>query len=218
MDHDTKAKRPALVLTIIPLVIVMLMGQYFASLLQYDRSAIIAGEYWRILTCHFVHAGWEHMLLNLLGALLIPVLFVQLYTPFTWFTGGLFCMIGISSSFLILRPTLEWYMGLSGLLHGLLLMGIIGEIKKGNRFYYFGLAVVVGKLAMEFFCGPSVITSRFINISIITTAHLYGAVTGGTAAFFTAFAQKQPGGLRATPIAQTSYQTEVLHIMNEGSV
>ena len=52
MDHDIKTKRPAPVSTIIPLVVVLLTGQYFAPLLQYDRSAIIAGEYWRVLTCH----------------------------------------------------------------------------------------------------------------------------------------------------------------------
>lgn len=218
MDHDIKTKRPAPVSTIIPLVVVLLMGQYFAPLLQYDRSAIIAGEYWRVLTCHFVHAGWEHMLLNMLGALLILFLFVQLYAPFAWLTGIFCSMIGISTSLLLIHPTLEWYMGLSGILHGLLMMGIIGEIKKGNWFYYFGLAAIVGKLAMEYFSGPSDITSRFIDISIITSAHLSGAITGGLIACFVAFRQKQTGGLAAAPAAQPACLTKVQRILHEGSL
>ena len=64
------------------------------------------------------------------------------------------------------------------------------------------LAAIVGKLAMQYFSGPSYITSRFIDISIITSAHLSGAITGGLTTCFIAFTQKQTGGLAAAPSAQ----------------
>jgi len=193
MDHNTKTNKQTLIL-IISLVIVLLAGQKFSSIFQFDRSLIIEGEYWRILTCHFVHTGWGHLLLNLVGALFILRLFAHLYSPFTWFTGTICCMIGISFSFLIFCPTLEWYVGLSGLLHGLLMMGIIGEMKNGNRFYCLVLLAIFGKLATEYFNGPSELTGQLINFSIITSAHLAGAITGGITACYVIISQKfKPG-------------------------
>ena len=74
-------------------------------------------------------------------------------------------------------------MGLSGLLHGLIMMGIIEEIREGNMFYCIGLFAIVGKLAIEQFAGSSNHTSQFITAYIITNAHLVGAITGGIVTF-----------------------------------
>jgi rhomboid family GlyGly-CTERM serine protease len=190
MLQEPKAKTLSLVLTILPLIIISLAVQEFPATFQYDRSAILEGEYWRIVTCHFVHTGWEHLLLSLIGVVLLFGLFVRLYSLFAWLTGALCCMIGISLSFLIFCPTLEWYKGLSGLLHALLLMGIVGEIRNGNKFYYFGLLAVTAKLAMEYIAGPADLTSQFTNAVVITSAHLAGAITGTMTGCIILFKQK----------------------------
>ena len=39
--------------------------------LRYDRSGLIDGEVWRVVTAHLVHLNRLHLLLNLLGLLLI---------------------------------------------------------------------------------------------------------------------------------------------------
>lgn len=183
-----KRKFPFLV--ILSLIIITLVGQKFAPIFFYDRSSILNGEYWRVLTCHFVHTGWNHLFLNLTAFLLVFSLFLHLYSPFGWLIGATFCMIGISLSFLFFCPTLEWYMGLSGLLHGLFVMGIIGEIRKGNTLYCFGLLAVTAKLALEYFIGPSNITNQFINALVITNAHLTGAIIGCIAACLIIFTQE----------------------------
>ncbi|MEJ2689001.1 MAG: rhombosortase [Deltaproteobacteria bacterium] len=179
MLQDPKEKTLSLVITILPLIIISLAGQKCPAIFQYDRSAIIEGQYWRIVTCHFVHTGWEHLLLSLIGVALLFGLFARLYSLFAWLTGALCCMIGISLSFLVFCPTLEWYKGLSGLLHGLLVMGIVGEIRNGNKFYYLLLLAITGKLALEYFYGPADLTSQFTNAVVITSAHLAGAIAGG---------------------------------------
>jgi rhomboid family GlyGly-CTERM serine protease len=91
-------------------------------------------------------------------------------------------MLGISLFFLFFYPNLEWYMGLSGLLHGLFVIGAIGEIRKGNMFYLLGLLAITTKLVIEYFAGPSDFTNQFINALVITNAHFSGAITGGIAA------------------------------------
>jgi len=35
--------------------------------LRYERAAIAGGEVWRLVSCHFVHLGWAHCLLNVGG-------------------------------------------------------------------------------------------------------------------------------------------------------
>jgi rhomboid family GlyGly-CTERM serine protease len=175
----TKTKGLSLLLTALTLISILLVGQNYAAIFQYDRSAIMAGEYWRIITCHFVHSGWEHLFLNVIGVVFIYCLFDHLYSPVLWLLSALCCMIGISLSFLIFCPALEWYNGLSGLLHALLLMGIIGELKNGNKFYYFGLLGIIGKFVMDYFAGPLDLTSQFTKTLVVTSAHFSGIIIGG---------------------------------------
>jgi len=175
---------------ILSLIIITLVGQKFAPIFLYDRSLILNGEYWRILTCHFVHTGWNHLFLNLTASMLVFSLFFHLYSPLGWLIGAAFCMIGISLSFLLFCPNLEWYIGLSGLLHGLFVMGIIGEIRKGNILFCLGLLAVTTKLTLEYFIGPSNITNQFINAIVITNAHLSGAIIGCIAAYLIIFTRE----------------------------
>ena len=179
MFINTKTKRLSLTLTILSLMSIILVGQEYSYIFQYDRSAIMKGEYWRIATCHFVHMGWEHLFLNVIGVVILFHLFIHSYSLFVWLVGTLCCMTCIGLSFLVLYPRLEWYNGLSGLLHALLVLGIIGEIKTGNKFYYFGLMLLIGKLAMEYFAGPIDLTNQFAKAFVVTSAHLSGAITGG---------------------------------------
>ena len=172
-------KRKLPFLAFLSLIIIALLGQKFALSLQYDRASVLNGEYWRIITCHFTHVGLNHLLLNMVGTILVFSLFFRLYSPLCWLIGASCCIVSIGLSFLLFSPNLEWYMGLSGLLHGLLMMGIIGEIRKGNMIYCIGLLAIVGKIAMEQIVGPSNYTNLFINAFVITSAHLSGAIAGG---------------------------------------
>ena len=154
-------------------------GLIFSPSLRYVRSSALNGEYWRLITCHFTHTGLEHLLLNLVGFILITILFSEVYSLRTWALGTLTCCISIGLSFILLLPTLDWYMGFSGVLHGLLLMGIIGKTRQGNLWYLFLLLIVICKLLYEQLGGPTDITSNLIGVLIVTESHLAGAITGG---------------------------------------
>src|SRR3981081_3400820 len=53
------------------------LGDSVGQLLRYDRSAIAAGGWWRLLTAHIVHLDAHHLVLNGLGLVLMWSLFAS---------------------------------------------------------------------------------------------------------------------------------------------
>jgi len=159
-------------------ITLMSIGQQFTNAFQYERLSIVDGEYWRIVTCHFAHISWKHFLLNLIGLFFIVLFFFHVYRPATWLYVTVFCSVFIGLGFLTLMPHLDWYVGLSGLLHSYLVVGLVGEIKRGNKLYYIGLLVVLLKVAMEKYVGPSIYTRQFLEFTVIADAHVLGAFSG----------------------------------------
>jgi hypothetical protein len=54
------------------LVLLWLTGDAGRELLRYERTAVLHGEYWRLLTGHLVHGSGQHLLLNAVGCRLPP--------------------------------------------------------------------------------------------------------------------------------------------------
>ena len=90
----------------------------------FDRIAIGEGEWWRLLTAHWVHgdtshAGWDIGALFLLGILfesklqgrLLLVLLAATAAVDAWLWWG--------------EPALNFYCGLSGILNGLMILGLL---------------------------------------------------------------------------------------------
>ena len=50
-------------------------------LLRYDRVALAAGQWWRLLSAHVVHLSVRHALVNCLGLVLLWALFLRDYAP-----------------------------------------------------------------------------------------------------------------------------------------
>lgn len=49
-----------------------------AELLEFDRHAILAGEFWRLWTCHLMHYSLQHALLDFATALAAGVIAAQM--------------------------------------------------------------------------------------------------------------------------------------------
>ena len=90
----------------------------------FDRVAIAEGEWWRLLTAHWVHgdashAGWDIGALLLLGILfesklqgrLLLALLAATVAVDAWLWWG--------------EPALIFYCGLSGILNGLMILGLL---------------------------------------------------------------------------------------------
>src|SRR5882672_5489646 len=150
-------------------------GPPWAARLQYERSAIGAGEWWRLLTAHWVHLGARHLLLDAAGLVLLWVLYARELRPRTW----LFVLAGatgvIDAGLWWGEPQLQWYLGLSGILHGLWSAGAAGAALRRNILGYLMLAILAAKLAVELHSGSSLVAETF---PVVTASHLYGSLGG----------------------------------------
>lgn len=160
-------------------VLIMLGGKDASQWLRYDRLAIMQGEYWRLLTAHLTHLGWSHLLLNLAGLFLLWMLLGDVLSHTGWIMLLLVSAVAISAGLWLFDPQLRWYVGLSGVLHGVLLGGALLLALSGSREGMYLLLVCIGKLMWEQFMGPMPGSEATAGGKVIVNAHLYGAVAGG---------------------------------------
>ena len=157
-------------------------GDDAREFLRYDRAAIADGEYWRLLSGHFVHLGYSHLALNLVGLLFVWLLVGRLYNTQRWLLVTVISIVFMDAGFWFLDADLRWYVGLSGLLHGLLLAGAIAGVRSLPAESLVICAVVVAKLAYEQIVGPLPGSESVAGGAVVVNSHLYGAVGGALAA------------------------------------
>jgi len=146
--------------------------------LRYQRSAIQAGEIWRLITGNLVHLGWEHLLLNLTGLILIWLLFGRLLAARQWWIVTVVSCLAVGVGLLIFNPELDWYVGLSGMLHGLFVTGLLINLRNGYKLEWLLLLAIVGKLVWEQYHGAMPGSAAIAGGAVIVDAHLYGAISG----------------------------------------
>lgn len=156
------------------------------ALLRYERQAIADGEVWRLFSGHFVHLGFRHLALNLAGFALVWLLVGRRYGTRQWLFIAAICIAATSAGFWWLDPGLRWYVGLSGVLHGLLLAGAIQGIRWVPWESAAMCAFVIAKLAYEQLVGPLPGSEVAAGGTVVVSAHLYGAAGGvlGAAIFW----------------------------------
>lgn len=167
-------------LTAAALVLLWLGGEPVRAALRYERAAVLDGEWWRLLTGHIAHFDLRHLLLNLGGAALMVLLFASGYSPKQWLWIIAVSVACIDIGFLILEPQLLWYVGVSGVLHGVLAAGAVAWWRTEPKWMAATLTVIViGKLAWEQMQGGLQLSG---DMTVVVAAHLYGAIGGGIAA------------------------------------
>ena len=161
----------------------ILMGalpQAWQEALQYQRDAIIAGEWWRLVSGHLVHLNLPHQLMNLLGLWLIWGLFFTregLRPLCLYLLPAL--LIGTSLCLLLFDPGLAWYRGLSGALHGLLALALLRQWRIQPVTGGLLLTLFAAKIIWEQASGPLPGSEAWVAGRVIVDAHLYGAICGG---------------------------------------
>ena len=160
--------------------------------LRFDRQGIEASEYWRLLTGHFVHLGWGHLVMNLLGLLLVWLLCGRCFAIRSWCLVLLLTLIGIDLGLWFLDPDVEWYVGLSGLLHGLLTAGLLASFLAGSRDALLLGLLVAGKILWEQVSGPLPGSQGLAGAAVVVDAHLYGALAGAAAAIVVRVGRSAP--------------------------
>ena len=170
----------ALLGTIALILGVSATGDWGRQWLGYERGAIAAHQWWRLLSAHLVHLGWEHSLLNMLGLALLWALFAREYSPRRWLWIVLLSMACIDGGLWFLRPQVAWYLGASGVLHGALAAGACALYRRGEGTGAVLLLLLVVKLIYEQQAGASLFMS---SVPLAPDAHLFGTLGGLTAGF-----------------------------------
>lgn len=149
----------------------------WTGVLRFERG-LIAAEPWRLLGAHFVHLGWMHLALNLGGLALMWALFGRGLRPSAWAGALLLCALAVGGGLYLRDTTLAWYVGLSGVLHGLLVVGAVAALRTELRSALLLLLAVGAKLAWEQFTGADTGTAQLVGGDVVVNAHLYGALGG----------------------------------------
>jgi rhomboid family GlyGly-CTERM serine protease len=160
-----------LLLILLLLAAVLSLGDNITALLRYDRSAIAAGGWWRLLTAHIVHLDAHHLILNELGLVLMWSLFAQDFDPVEWCVIVLSGALAISCGLWWLSPHVAWYVGASGVLHAVMAAGAANHLVTRTWDRWILTLGLCGKLAWEHWGGHA-------SPLVVTDAHLYGAACG----------------------------------------
>jgi len=159
-------------------------GEPLELLLRYDRDALAGAELWRLLTGHVVHLGWSHALLDLAGLILMWALFFGDYRPGYWLLIGAASIAAIDAGFWFLEPQLAWYVGLSGMLHGVMSAGTWAHLRRRDWDAWILAAFLLAKLVWEQTHGALPLSGAGSQLRVVVDAHLFGAMGGLLAALW----------------------------------
>jgi rhomboid family GlyGly-CTERM serine protease len=148
-------------------------GPQFTELLRYERIAIAHGEWWRLVSGHWVHLGPRHLLADGAGLVLLWTLYARELRPGSWLLVLACATAAIDAGLWWGQPSIQWYVGISGLLHGAWAAGAAAVALKGGRAGWIMLAALGAKLVLEHYAGASLFASGF---PVVSVAHVYGAL------------------------------------------
>jgi rhomboid family GlyGly-CTERM serine protease len=160
-------------------VLLQIGGAPVATWARYEPGAFAHFELWRLLTAHLVHLSWAHLAMNLAALGLIELLFEDVLGTLEWGCAVIVSAVAIDTGLYLFDPEVRWYVGLSGVLHGLVACGTWELLRRRSGV---GALLAIGlsaKLMWEQWWGPVPLTASSVGGPVVVAAHLYGAA-GGT--------------------------------------
>lgn len=150
-----------------------------------DRERFLGGEWWRAITCHFVHFNARHLIYDL-TAFGIACLMIEFASRRRLFALNGFMAIAISLTLLITEPDMRYYGGLSGLATGAIFYLALIHVRDNGAMRWVGLFMLVSlplKTIAELWMGGSIFpypeNTPFIAVPL---SHILGIAVAG--AFF----------------------------------
>jgi rhomboid family GlyGly-CTERM serine protease len=142
----------------------------------YDRLTVGRGEWWRLLTAHWVHSDGSHLLWDVSALLLFGMLFearLGWQLPLALLAGT----IGVDTWLWWGASDLRYYCGLSGVLNAVLVLGLL-ELWREQRhpLLPMTLAGAALKILLEMQLGEALLTRT--AWPSVPAAHAAGYVSG----------------------------------------
>ena len=149
--------------------------------LEFDRHAILAGEVWRLWTCHLVHYSAQHALVDLAtalaaGAIALPALGWPRLCLILAITAPV-----ISAGLLLFAPDLLYYRGASGMAVMLVVLAAGTLWPRAGKHSRAALALLGIALAVKIVAEAMGYTTGWSDlppgVTVAWQAHLLGAIT-----------------------------------------
>lgn len=190
---DTRRKLAACLLVAALLLLLESGGDPVREAMRLETTGVASWQLWRLVTGHLVHLGWPHTLINLTAFVLIAIGFGREFSAGHWLAVAGLSAATIDAGLLLLGPAPEWYVGLSGVLHGLVVAGGAGLYSRGHRLAGFVIVgVIVAKIALESISGALPLSAELTGGPVVVEAHLWGALGGGAAALWLIKVRRAP--------------------------
>ena len=155
------------------LLLLQAAGAGVAHALRLEAGALAQGQWWRLLGAHLVHLGWAHALMNALGVLVCWALAPGVFDrALPWRLAGL--ALGVGAGLWALVPQALPYVGLSGVLYGLFVLGLVPLARARDPIAALSLRLISGWLAWQWAQGAAPAEERLIGGRIVGEAHLLG--------------------------------------------
>lgn len=142
----------------------------------FDRSAIEQGEWWRLITAHWVHGDLAHASWDIAALMLFGVVFeerLRWRLPLILLVAS----VGVDAWLWWGPPALDYYCGLSGILNGLLALGLLGLWREARHPLILLTAIAaVLKIFLEMQLGQALLTRT--AWPSVPTVHAVGFLCG----------------------------------------
>lgn len=179
----TKSPYASRALWLAPLLLMALilaletLGDAGRYALSYDRTQILHNaQWWRTLTGSFVHLGWYHCLLNALGIVVLVLLCPEVLSPWIWARRVCVLAVAMSLCLLVFQPGLRNYVGMSGVIHGLFVLGLMPQVLRRDLIALGCLGYLVGKIGWELVAGGPVSDEAALGGRVVVESHLFGTL------------------------------------------
>lgn len=160
--------------------LLLLLEPWASALFEFNRQLINEElQLWRLITAHWVHLGLNHWLMNMLGLVLVLLIFQQ--EQHLRRDCCVFLTLSVLVSLLIWwqSPEIARYVGLSGVIHGYFAYYLAVGAKQTPMLCIAGwlgtLAKVINEQQPNY---DSSQTAELINGAVAFDAHLYGFICG----------------------------------------
>jgi len=158
-------------------VVIFALG--WSDVLRFDRPDITSGAWWQLFSAHLAHLSWPHLWMNLAALALTAYVSAQSHSLGHFFSVWILLLLGTGAGLYWFAPDLIRYVGLSGALHGALIVYISDSPFYDRRIRALVVIVILAKVGWE----QSPWFDDMANADSIGgrtegRAHLYGALTG----------------------------------------
>ncbi len=185
-DRSAARRLPGVALLLTVAAFVVFASMPLARLLQFSRGDFAGGQWWRVMTCHWSHWSWDHLLWGVLVFAVLGVICERINRA-----RMVLCLaasaVVIPMAVWWLDPGLESYRGLSGLdsaLFTLLLAAVARSAIAEKRWGGLVMSVLIfilfgGKVLYESVTGSAIFADPVAGgFEPVPLAHVVGAAVG----------------------------------------